>query len=226
MLERVAVICMGVFVQRFFEAVDHEFRGLVAVDMQVHLDAFGIVGLDQVLQLLRRVVPDAVGRAVMVARPFQPRGEALDRPVGHDLDDTEVQLVIALGFQHLDPFDPARNIPHERSEGRHDPHLEIGIGSRAFVGGQRGVIHFLVQVGTGGHTRVHPRLREPIEVFGRDLPQAHPGSCGVHGHEHGGHFLKLSGDVASSVLEHAFDPGFLEHPGVFQHLGIHVHDVE
>src|SRR3546814_3319067 len=67
--------------------------GLVAVGMDVHLEAGGVIAINETMHVFRGHVPDAVRPAVEISGPFQPGGEALDRPVGHQLDQAEAELV-------------------------------------------------------------------------------------------------------------------------------------
>src|SRR5438445_11797595 len=79
--------------ERGLDAVDRELGGFVAVGVDVSVEPGGVEISDRRVQLIGRLDPDAIVMAVEIAGPAHARCESLDRSVGDDLDEAEVELV-------------------------------------------------------------------------------------------------------------------------------------
>ena len=77
-LQRVAMIATRMGGNRAPNHVRRQFAGLVTVGVNMQVMPGTVIGGDDPLQLARCNIPKPVGGAVMVARPAQAGGEALD----------------------------------------------------------------------------------------------------------------------------------------------------
>ena len=93
MLHGEAVIRRGMEPQGILDAIEREFRRLVAVGMGVDLDAVFQGRAIKLAYMFRRQVPEPVRRAIVVARPAQPRREAMNRTVHDHFDGPQTQPV-------------------------------------------------------------------------------------------------------------------------------------
>jgi hypothetical protein len=80
-LKGVPMVGTGMGDLRLLDRVEGRLGGLVAVGVDVKLDAGGVVDADDPVEILGGDVPEAVRSAVVIARRQEPGGEALDRPV-------------------------------------------------------------------------------------------------------------------------------------------------
>lgn len=93
MLQREAVVGIGMLAQCAFERIEHEFGRLVSIGMTMHHHVCRERPLENVAQLLRRDVPEPVRGSVVVPRPMQARRESLDRTIDEKFDRAEPQSV-------------------------------------------------------------------------------------------------------------------------------------
>lgn len=83
-------------VLRFLDGVERRFGRLVAVRVDMQLNAGRVIDRDDPPEILRRDVPKPVRCAIVVSGPAQSRREPLNRSIDNDLHDPEVDPVTVL----------------------------------------------------------------------------------------------------------------------------------
>lgn len=186
-----------------------------------------VIGLHQPVQLARRDDPDAVGRAVVIARPAHPGGEALDGAVHHQLDHAQAQLAM---------IEPARLAQLRQAGGRvagvgqrrrrrHDTHRVVGLGRDPRQRRQALVAQLVDEIRGGGNAGPLRHLAEHAQAVFRQAHGAERIADQPHHREHGGEFAQLAAGLAVGEAADAFDIRIAVDAGAGQHRRVHIHEM-
>ena len=144
-LQGVAVVGARRAGQHALNGVDGHLAGLVAIGVGVHQQPGAVVGLKVGLVLRRGSHPNAIGRAVEIARPAQPGAKALDGAVQHHLYQAIAQPVGVACHQGLHVRGAqCRAVRAVKGlKRRQDAHAAVVLRQRCFQGLAVGVAEFV-----------------------------------------------------------------------------------
>ncbi len=209
-----------------FDGIERQFGRLVAIGVDVELNPGLVVDIDDPRQFLRRDVPQAVGRTIVVARPTQPRGEALDRAVDHELDDAVMQLVVIALAQARDLCDRLFRRVRHRCQRRHQPNAEVGLPGGLLIKLDRMVDQVVVQVGDRGHALDAGGRGVALHIGRREVSRQRIAAERTEYAKAGRYALQLAARQSVLAGHDAGNIGRAQQFSALQHDGVDVTDVE
>jgi hypothetical protein len=171
-LQGEAMVAGRLVEQGALEAIERHLGRLVAVGVAVDQHTLLQRELVEAADRLGRRVPQAVGRAVVVAGPAQPGGEALDRAVDEQLDGAEPQPVGRLGLELDGEVDHLLGRQRLEAAERDDAHGEAGFAGDARHHRDRVVRQQVREIGRGGDALAHAELGEAASGRSSSLASA------------------------------------------------------